>query len=95
LSLVSSTAANHLDLLLPRRSTWALEATYCIGGIGAGMVPMPTVFVIGGIGAGMVPMPTVFVIGGIGAGIVPMPTTLLRIETLLSTTNNASKNAKK
>jgi len=54
------------------------EATYCIGGNGAGAVPIATL-----------------VMGGSGAGAVPIPTTLLRSETPLNTTNNASKNAKK
>jgi len=60
------------------------------GGIGAGLVPIP-----GGMGAGLVPIP-----GGIGAGLVPIatkigdepvltPATLLRIVTLVNTTNTA------
>jgi hypothetical protein len=69
----------------------AAEATYFIGGIGMGVVPIAAP--IGGIGIGVVPIPTV--IGGIGIGVVPIPTTFFRIVTLPSTTNNASKNAKK
>jgi hypothetical protein len=49
---------------------------------------------MGGMGAGVVPIPKA-VMGGMGAGVVPIPTTLRRTETLLNTTNNASKNARK
>jgi len=61
--------------------------------MGAGAVPIP-ITPIGGIGAGAVPIP-IIPIGGMGAGAVPIPPTLLRTVTLLSTTNNASKNARK
>jgi hypothetical protein len=56
------------------------EATYCFGGGGIGVPPIPTAT-------------TLF--GGLGIGVPPMPATLARIETLLNTTNNASKNARK
>lgn len=69
------------------------ESNYSLGGIGAGVVPMPIIN-LGGIGAGVVPIP-IANLGGIGAGVVPIPATLLRIVTLLNTTNNASINAKK
>ena len=64
-----------------------------IGGIGIGLVPIPSAF-IGGMGIGLVPMPKVF-IGGMGIGLVPMPATLFFNETLASTTNTANTNPKK
>ena len=79
-------------------------ATFPIGGSGAGLVPIPDL-PIGGKGAGLVPIATV-PIGGSGAGLVPIaiipsgaghvvtPETLLRIVTVVNTTNNASKNAR-
>jgi len=51
----------------------------------------------GGSGIGEVPIPSALDVcasgGGSGIGEVPIPATLRRNETLLSTTNNASKKA--
>ena len=73
------------------------EATYCFGGIGIGLPPIPTATIcFGGIGIGLPPIPTATIcFGGIGIGLPPIPTTLCRIEALLNTTNNANKNASK
>lgn len=55
--------------------------------MGAGAPPIA----MGGMGAGAPPI----AMGGMGAGAPPIPTTLLRIVTLLNTTNIASKNDSK
>jgi len=62
-----------------------------IGGIGAGLVPIP--MLIGGIGAGLVPI-AAMLIGGIGAGLVPIPATLCRTVTLVNTTKSANAKAR-
>jgi hypothetical protein len=57
-----------------------------------GVVPIPSALG-GGSGIGVVPIPAALC-GGRGMGVVPMPRTLCRIDTLLSTINSASTNAK-